>query len=76
MIPHPLLAKFGTDNHYCVFAVDATTLRMQAFRPDGSVLDSLTITKHAGRYDAAYLRRAQPMEAAIAAQDALHRLQH
>ena len=66
--PHDLLARNAKTYHYCVFAVDAETLRFQAFTSRGEELDALTLTKKSGRYDAAYLAQVRPMEEAILAQ--------
>ena len=66
--PQPVLAKAAKAYQYCVFTVDAETLRLQALTPDGATLDTLTIGKKGGRYDDAYLAEARPMEEAILAQ--------
>ena len=70
--PKPaILAKTERAYHYCVFTVDAETLRVEVLGADGAKIDALTITKKGGRYDAAYLAQARPMEEAILVQGVL-----
>jgi len=67
--PKPaILAQTARAYHYCVFTVDAETLRVEALGSDGAKIDALTITKKGGRYDDAYLAKARPMEEAILVQ--------
>ena len=67
--PRPaILAQTARAYHYCVFTVDAETLRVEALGSDGAKIDALTITKKGGRYNDAYLAKARPMEEAILVQ--------
>jgi len=67
--PRPaILAQSVRAYHYCVFTVDAETLRVETLGTDGAKIDALTITKKSGRYDDAYLAQARPMEEAILVQ--------
>jgi|WetSurMetagenome_2_1015567.scaffolds.fasta_scaffold09182_7 acid phosphatase type 7 len=66
-VQNPLLAKAASVYHYCVFTVDAETLKMQAMLTDGKELDSFSITKTGGKYDKAYLSGAVTMDEALKA---------
>jgi hypothetical protein len=70
--PKPaILARTERAYHYCVFTVDAETLHVETLGADGAKIDALVITKKGGRYDAAYLAQARPMEEAILVQGVL-----
>jgi hypothetical protein len=56
----PHLAVQAQQYHYMAFTVNGDQLSGQAIKADGTVLDSFTITKTNGQYDAAWLAQAQP----------------
>jgi acid phosphatase type 7 len=66
-VEHPLIVKTASTFHYCVFTVDAETLKVQVLLPDGKPLDAFSITKKDGQYDKAYMADAVPMEEALKA---------
>ena len=67
-VQNPILAKASRLYHYCVFTVNADTLRLLTLGADGQEIDRLTITKTRGLYDPAYLAEALPMAKAVFAQ--------
>jgi acid phosphatase type 7 len=68
---HPLLASTASVHHYCVVQIADGRLTMRALTPEGREIDRWTVSKTDGRPDAAYLEQAQPVEAAIRAQEAI-----
>jgi acid phosphatase type 7 len=59
---HPALVTQETTNHFMVFEATSTQLQGKAIRVDGSLIDSFTLTKQAGRMDPDYLATTYPEE--------------
>jgi acid phosphatase type 7 len=61
-LPHPALVTQETTNHFLVIEATPTRLETRAFRVDGSLLDSFTLTKVRGRMTRDYLALTYPEE--------------
>ncbi len=67
-VPSPILAGGVGDAeiHYCVFEVDGDRMTMTAKRPDGSVIDHLTLVKKDGAYQPEVMAQTVNYDEAVA----------
>ncbi len=67
-VPSPILAGGIGDAviHYCVFEVDGDRMTMTAKRPDGSVIDHLTLVKKDGAYQPEVMAQTVDYDRAVA----------
>lgn len=57
---HSYLAAAESSYHYVVFHIDGKRLSLRALRPDGTEIDTLTVSKTDDRFDKEYLSEALP----------------
>jgi hypothetical protein len=57
-----VLAAAESVNHYVDVRINADTLKLQAIRNDGSLLDEMTIIKNGEKHDSAYNAMVKPQE--------------